>query len=435
MDVSTKIERIGQLARDYERLTTLAHNIDVGWLAQAFRDTRKDAAVGVDGQTAQEYRRDLEGNLEDLRERFMSGRYVAPPVRRVHIPKGNGQTRPLGIPTFEDKVLQRAVTMLLTPIYEQHFLDCSYGFRPGRSAHHALEALRDAIRRMRYRGCWVIDADIRRFFDTIQRPKLREVLRRRIGDGVVLRQIDKWLKAGVWEQGQLHYPEQGTPQGGVLSPLLANILLDEALDQWFERQAKPRLRGRAELIRYADDFVIVVELEQDARKLMEVLPKRLERCGLELHAEKTRLVPFKQPPSGGPRQVEQSGKFDFLGFTHTWGRPRSGRGWTIRQTTAKDRYSRSLKRMNEWLKRYRHMPVAWQHRQLTRKLNGHVNYYNVIGNHRRVRNFWHQTKRLWRKWLGRRSQRAVLTWAAFDRLLSKYPLAQPRAKRPTPIEG
>src|SRR5688572_14342014 len=273
-DISTKIERIAKLARQSPTmvLTTLAHHIDEKWLHEAYRRTRKDGARGIDGQSGQEYAIGLEQRLQSLLTRAKTGRYRAPPVKRAHIPKGNGETRPLGIPTFEDKVLQRAVAMVLEAIYEQEFLDCSYGFRPGRSAHQALDALHDAATRIA--GGWVVELDIRKYFDTIDHEKLVGMLRQRVRDGVILRLVGKWLNAGVMEDGSLRRGEAGTPQGGVISPLLANIFLNEVLDVWFHREVQPRLRGRSLLVRYADDAVMLFEREEDARRVMDVLPKR-----------------------------------------------------------------------------------------------------------------------------------------------------------------
>src|SRR6266540_2488188 len=291
--VSTKLQRVAKLTRESPGMvwTTLAHHIDVNFLREAYRRTRKDGAVGVDEKTAQEYGLDLESNLECLRERLKSGTYQAPPVRRVHIPKGEGTaTRPIGIPTFEDKVLQRAVAMVLEAVYEQDFRDCSYGFRSGRSAHQALEFLRERL--MKMKGGWVAEIDIEKFFDTLDHGRLRSFLDSRVRDGVLRRMIDKWLKAGVMEEGQVSYSDLGTPQGGVISPLLANIYLHEVLDVWFEDVVAPQMKGRCFLVRYADDAVIVFEQESDAREVMGMLPKRMEEYGLRLHPEKTRLVPF-----------------------------------------------------------------------------------------------------------------------------------------------
>ena len=273
----------------HEALLTLSHFIDLDWLREAYRRTRKDGAAGVDGQVAAEYEADLEANLSSLLERFKTGRYRAPPVKRAYIPKGDGRRlRPIGIPTLEDKVLQRAVVMLLEPIYDQAFSDCSYGFRPGRSAHQALDELWRQM--MSLSTCWLIELDIERFFDHVDRALLREMVARRVGDGVIRRVIGKWLRAGVVEGTELSYPEQGTPQGGVISPLLANIYLDEVLDQWFEQDVKPRLKGRTFMVRYADDAVLAFEREEDAERVFAVLAKRFEKYGLTLHPKKTRLI-------------------------------------------------------------------------------------------------------------------------------------------------
>ena len=296
MSISPKIERIAALAKQSPQMsfTTLAHHIDIDWLREAYRRTRKGGAAGVDAQTAAEYATNLEDNLRSLLDRAKSGTYRAPPVRRVHIPKGSGaETRPIGIPTFEDKVLQRAVAMVLEAVYEQDFLDCSYGFRPGRSAHDALNTLRNQM--MSLHGGWVLEVDVEKFFDTIDHGQMRELLHRRVRDGVLLRLIGKWLNAGVLESGAISYPAAGTPQGGVISPLLANIYLHEVLDVWFERVVKPRLRGRAFLCRYADDFVMLFEHEEDAHRVLDVLPRRLGKHGLTIHPEKTRLVEFRRP--------------------------------------------------------------------------------------------------------------------------------------------
>ena len=298
--VSTKLERIAKLARamPQEALTTLAHHIDIDWLREAYRCTRKDGATGIDRQTADQYASNLEVNFRSLLERAKSGSYVAPPVRRVHIPKaGDGsQTRPIGIPTFEDKVLQRAVAMVLEAVYEQSFLDCSYGFRPGRSAHQALRVVQGQTVKMA--GKWVLEVDIRNFFGTLNHCHLRDIVRKRVRDGVLLRLIGKWLNAGVMEDGAIQYPEAGTPQGGVVSPILANVYLHEVLDEWFAREVVPRLAGRAILVRYADDIVIIFEHERDARGVLDVLPKRLAKYSLTLHPEKTRLIDFRDRTGG-----------------------------------------------------------------------------------------------------------------------------------------
>jgi group II intron reverse transcriptase/maturase len=407
-------------------LTTLAHHIDLELMHEAYRLTRKDGAVGVDGKGAADFAANLEDNLRSLLERLKSGTYHAPPVRRVHIPKGDGrETRPIGIPTFEDKVLQRAVAMVLGAVYEQDFLSCSYGFRPGRSAHHALDELWQVL--MRLRGGWVVEVDIRSFFDNVDHGHLRGFLDQRVRDGVLRRAIDKWLKAGVLEDGAIWHPENGTPQGGVISPLLANILLHGVLDEWFDEVVRPRLKAHCQLIRYADDFVVVFAREDDARRVMDVLPKRFGRYGLALHPEKTRLVEFRRPRRGGPGRLGVGRRsFDLLGFTHFWALSLKG-NWVVRRKTSSARFRRALKRIAEWCRYNRHAPLAEQHAALAQKLNGHYSYYGITGNGRSLKHFLHRVGRAWRKWLGQRSQRARMTMTRFMDLLQRYPLPPARA--------
>jgi RNA-directed DNA polymerase len=429
--VSTKLQRIAQLAREDRGrvLVSLAHHIDVAFLREAYRLTRKDGAPGVDGQTAAAYGENLEENLQDLLDRFKSGRYKAPPVRRVYIPKGGDPTkkRPIGMPTFEDKILQRAVTMVLEAVYEQEFLDCSYGFRPGRSAHQAIGDLWQGLTEMG--GGWVLEADIRSFYDNLDRGHLRGFLDQRVRDGVLRRAVDKWLKAGVMEEGTLSHPATGTPQGGVISPLLSNIYLHQVLDVWFEEAVKPRLQGRAFLIRFADDFVLVFELEADARRVQEVLPKRFGKFGLDLHPGKTRLVRFERPRrEAEPEDVqrhEEPRRFDFLGFTHFWEPSRRGQ-WMIKRKTASDRITRFMRQLNQWCRGNRHAPMATQQAQLLSKLRGHYGYYGITGNSRTLASTHFRVKRIWRKWLNRRSRDGHLNWERFNLLLGRYPLANPR---------
>jgi group II intron reverse transcriptase/maturase len=425
--MSTRQQRIAERAKRSPELgfTSLAHLIDLEWLHSAYQRTRPDGAAGVDGQTAADYEVDLLGNLQSRLDRAKSGTYRAPPVQRVHIPKGDSttETRPIGIPTFEDKVLQRAVVMVLETIYEQDFLDCAYGFRPGRSAHQALQALWQQTTAMG--GCWMVEVDIRKFFDTLDHAQLRELLTPRVRDGVLLRLIGKWLNAGVLEDGSLTFPDTGTPQGGVVSPLLANVYLHEVLDVWFEREVKPRLRGRAFLIRYADDFVMGFACEEDARKVFAVLPKRFGKYGLTLHPDKTRLVPFRRPPSSqppaGPSRATQPGTFDLLGFTHYWGR--SWRGfWVVKRRTAQGRLSRTLRTIAPWCRLNRHQPLTEQHQTLVQQIRGHYAYYGITGNALSLGSFREAVTRIWRKWLSRRRRCGFLSWARFNRLLKRYPL-------------
>lgn len=427
--ISPGLQQIAELARKNPDwvFTTLAHHIDLALLREAYRRTRKDGAIGVDGLTAEAYAANLEANLQSLLERVHKGSYHAPPVRRAYIPKaGKGKMRPIGIPTFEDKVLQRALAMVLESVYEVDFLGCSYGFRPGRSARQALQALWEGA--MALRGGWIVEVDIRSFFDELDHRHLRGFLDQRIRDGVIRRILHKWLKAGVMEEGILQHPEAGTPQGGVISPLLANIYLHEVLDVWFEREVKDRLAGRSFLIRYADDFVLVFEQERDARRVMDVLPKRFGRFGLELHPEKTRLVQFTRPPNGrgwGKQAVSVSESFDFLGLTHYWGKSWKG-GMVIKRMTAKSRFTRAIRAIRVWCRNNRHLPLAVQHAMLTAKLRGHFNYYGVTGNHDALARFQWEVRRVWYKWLCRRSQRGRMSWERYERLLKRYPLPPPR---------
>jgi group II intron reverse transcriptase/maturase len=313
---------------------------------------------------------------------------------------------------------------VLEAVYERDFLPCSYGFRPGRNQHQCIEALRDAARKMA--GGWVLEVDIRKFFDTIPRQRLLEILRQRVRDGVILRLVAKWLHAGVMEEGRLMFPDAGTPQGGVISPLLANIFLHEVLDTWFERDVTPRMNGRSYLFRYADDAVMLFEKEEDARRVFDVLPKRFEKYGLTVHPEKTRLVRFKRPDrdtdaqggGGGP------GTFDFLGFTHHWAQLEHGH-WVVLRRTMSSRMRRALKAVWAWLKANRHLPLGEQQRGLAQRLRGHYGYYAIRGNTSCAWSFRDGVKRAWKRWLSRRSDKAGLTWARFNRILRRFPLPVP----------
>lgn len=428
--VCTRLQRIAELARKHpERVfMSIGHALDVELLREAYRRTRKDGAAGVDGQTAREYERDLEDNLRALLDRLKAGTYRAPPVRRVHIPKGDGRkTRPIGIPTFEDKIAQRAVAMVLEAVYEQDFVDCSYGFRPGRSAHDALQALRTEL--MRHRdGCWVIEVDIRSFFDELDHRRLKRVLDQRVTDGVLRRLVHKWLHAGVMEHGQVRLPKAGSPQGGVISPLLANVFLHEVMDDWFAREVQPRLRGRGRMFRYADDIVVVLEREDDARRILDVLPQRFGKYGLSLHPDKTRLFRFEPPSSNDGGRASGRASFDFLGFTHHWAKSRKGY-WVVKQRTAKERFARAVRAINAFCRARRHDPVVVQRDALARKLRGHYNYYGITGNYAALERFHHQVKRTWRKWLCRRSNAARRPWEWFNALLARFPLPRPVAAK------
>jgi len=418
MNVSTKQQRIAELAKQQPEMsfTSLNHYLDVDWLREAYRRLRQASAPGSDGQTVADYGKDLETNLHSLLDRAKSGTYFAPPVRRVHIPKGRGkETRPIGIPATEDKLLQRAVAMLLEPIYEQDFMDCSYGFRPRRSAHGALSTLWNKCTRGEIK--WILDMDISKFFDTLDQAHLRSFLQHRVRDGVITRLIGKWLHAGVLEQGVLRYPETGTLQGGSISPLLSNVYLHYVLDQWFAQEVKPRLRGRAFITRFADDAVMGFELEEDAQKVLRVLPKRFGKYGLTIHPDKTQLVAFGRPRGS---QGNQPGTFDFLGFTHYWGKSRRVK-WIIKQKTARERLSRGLKRIAEWCRHHRHLPIAEQHRELCQKIRGHYAYYGITGNGLWLKKFNQEVRRIWQKWLHRRSRTSSdMPWDRFVCLMEHY---------------
>jgi len=405
-------------------LYSLHHVIDLDWMKEAYRLTRKDGAPGIDGVTAADYDGNLEANLLDLLDRIKSGRYRAPPVRRTYIPKADGSLRPLGIPTFEDKVAQRAVTMVLEAVYEQDFLPCSYGFRPGRSAHQALRHLRDDLWAKRL--YWVVDIDISKYFDSIPHSHLRAFIDQRVTDGVIRRMIDKWLKAGAVEDGLLRRAAEGSPQGGVISPCLSNVFLHHVLDEWFDTEVRPRLNGECTLVRFADDAVMAFDNLVDAQRVLTALGKRLARFGLTLHPGKTRIVDFRPLMTDSTRHPQTDGtSFDFLGLTHVWGRSRKGKP-TVRQVTAKGRYARALAAVSDWCRKNRHRSIPDQHRRLSSMMRGHFAYYGVGGNMRRLLWFAHQVVRIWQKWLSRRDRRSVVRWTRLNEVLRQHPL--PRAK-------
>ncbi len=421
--VSTIQTQIAEIARKHphDGLTSLNQYLTEEWMRESYRQLRKRAAAGVDGKTTEVYGNELEARVTELIAEIKTGRYQALPVRRGYIPKpGKDEKRPLGIPAVEDKLVQKAVTGILEPIYEQEFYPFSYGFRPGVGALDATRAVQASIRREGTR--WIVEVDIRKFFDTLSHQHLRAFLRQRVRDGVILRLIDKWLKAGVMEAGAWQATEEGTPQGGIISPLLANLYLHEVLDRWYVEQIKERLQGRSFLIRYADDFIMGFEREEDARRVMEVLPKRFGRFALSLNMQKTRMVDF-----GGPGPVShETQSFDFLGFTHYWGQSRNGRAIT-KLKTAKDRLARSCRAVSEWCRKNLHLTVVEQCQGLNRKLQGHYGYYGVTHNIRALRQYYEQVRRTWHRWLCRRGGgSSSLNWDSFLELISRHPLSTPR---------
>jgi group II intron reverse transcriptase/maturase len=430
VDVFTKIRRLSEKAkREPEaQFTSLAHLLTIELLGEAYRRLRKDASPGVDGITAQEYEQELEGNLRTLHRRLREGSYRAQPVRRVYIEKENGKLRPLGVPALEDKIAQRAVLLVLEAIYEQDFLPCSYGFRPGRGAHDALDGVFRAV--VAGKVNYVLDADIKGYFDNIVREQLMDLIRRRVKDRSLLRLISKWLHIGVLENGRLLPTTKGTPQGAVISPWMANVYLHYVLDVWLEQDVKPRLRGEVYLVRYADDFVVCLQYKDDAERFASVLRKRFGKYGLELSEEKTRLISFGRFAGTGPRGewVSKPPTFDFLGFTHICARGRNGK-FVVHVRTARKRKRSAMKRIAEWCQLNRHLSVPEQHRELNRKLQGHYNYYGRRSNYDCLRRVFKFTERTWCKWLQRRGDRHRLSWEAFFQLLQRYPLLPPRVVR------
>jgi group II intron reverse transcriptase/maturase len=389
-------------------------------LVDCWRYIRKNAACGVDRVSAREYEENLEENIRRLVERLKTGSYRAKLVRRQYIPKGGGKTRPLGIPVTEDKLLQVAVKRILEAIYEQDFLRCSYGYRPGKGALDAVDKLTIKLQFGRYN--YIVEADIKGYFDNIDHEWLIRMLEERIDDGALVRLIKKWLKAGILDtDGKVIHPATGTPQGGIISPILANVYLHYVIDLWFHKVVKKHRRGEACLIRYADDFVCAFQHQEDADRFYRVLGKRLGKFGLEVSAEKTRVIPFHRcPPSGKSR-------FQFLGFEFYWGKDRGGKPHLKRRTSRK-KLRNSLKRFTEWCVKNRNLKPRILLRRLNAKLRGYYNYYGVIGNYDSLKQFFLQVERILFKWLNRRSQRRSYNWKGFDQLLEHYKIERPRIK-------
>ena len=422
----TDIDRIAELAREdpKRQFYSIAHLITVEKLYEAFRSLRKNASAGIDGVTYLEYEINAEENVRQLHRRLVTGKYQVQPLRRVYIPKENGKQRPISIPSLEDKIVQKVAVELMNAIYEQDFLDCSFGFRPGRSQHLALDEVRRVIC-TRPTG-WILELDIQSYFDKIVRGILIEMVEKRVSDGSVLRLIQKWIKVGVIEDGKLLVSETGTGQGQPISPLLANIYLHHALDEWFEDVVRPRLKGEAYEIRFADDAILCFQHRADAEKVMRVLPKRFEKYGLTLHPEKTRRIEFgRHAARNAKKQGTQPECFDFLGFKPRCGRSRKG-GFTVHVKTIAKRLRRGLKAIADWCKQHRRTPVNQQQEALNAKLRGHYQYYGRPTNYYSIWQFYRRVCRIWREWLGRRTRGRPLTWDRYNAILRQHPLLLPR---------
>jgi len=431
--VLTHLERVGERARQQkeEKFDNLLSHIKQPLLREAYSRLNKNAAAGVDGETWAQYGEDLDARLADLQERVHRGSYHPQPVKRVHIPKGDGRTRPLGIPALEDRLLQQAVRMLLEPIYEAEFLGFSYGFRPNRSQHKALDALYAALGG---KTNWVLDADIQSFYDTIDHGWLRKFIEHRIGDTRLVRLLMKWLKAGVLEDGQLHEAREGTAQGGVISPLLSNIYLHYVFDQWAQQWRKRHARGEVYIVRYADDVVLGFQHEQDARTMHAALAARLEQFGLKLHPAKTRVLRFgrfarRDSALDGRDRPET---FDFLGFTHICAQGPDGRFRLARRTSRKKRQAKQASLADE-IDRRKHHRVREQYEWLSSVLRGHFNYYGVPGNFSALRAFRSCIRRLWHHALQRRSQRARWKRSKLEAFDARWSLPRARITQAHPL--
>lgn len=425
--VLDRLDRITKRAETHpeEAFNNLFSLLTYELLWYAFRKLKRDKAPGVDGVTVDQYEEHLRENLQDLLARLHRGAFRPHPSLRCDIPKGDGKTRPLGIACVEDKIVQRAVVMILERIYEVDFCDTSYGFRPGRSCHGALSALGQIIATRKVN--WISDADIRGFFDHVCHDRLVELLRQRIADPKLLSLIERFLKAGVMIAGRREDTDEGVPQGSVLSPLLANVYLHHVLDLWFERDVKPRLQGEAYIIRYADDFICAFEVESDARRFQAVLPKRLARFSLELATEKTQLLRFGRfARRDSQRQGEGApGTFDFLGFTHYCGQSRAQR-FKLKRRTAKKKYKAKLRDLKHWFHAHLTTPLSEVWAALNAKLRGHYQYYGINDNWPWLMKYLGAAKKLAFRWLNRRSQSKSKNWGEFYAYLDRFPLATPQ---------
>jgi len=422
-----KLALISERARREPRyqFTCLAHLLNEGFLKECYYSLGRDRASGIDGVSWKEYGKQLDENLNNLVTRMKAKRYKPLPVKRVYIPKNEHEERPLGLPALEDKIVQKAISRILEAIYEADFLDCSYGFRPERNCHQAIDAVDKTIMTKPI-NC-VIEADIKGYFDNVSHKWMMEFLQVRIKDPSFLLLIRRFLKAGYFEAGRIVATEQGTPQGGNLSPMLSNVFLHYVLDLWFEKKARPHTRGACHLVRYADDFICMVQYIDDAQRIEQALRERFAKFDLELHPEKTRVISFgRYERQNAKRQSRRTNTFDFLGFTHYCDTSRKGKFIVGRKTSGK-KFRMKCKEMNNWLKKMRNYKQSkewWP--ILQAKLRGHYQYYGVSGNMQSLKRFYSLTLRMTLKWLNRRSQRKSYSWEGFYRYLDHYPLPEPK---------
>ncbi len=420
----TSLEWIKVRARNEPNLvfTSLVPKVSLNVLKRSFKQVRKSKSCGVDGMTATEYAENLDVNLHHLLQRLRRGQYIAQPVKRIWIDKDGGKKRPIGISALEDKIVQKAVAKILDVVYNWDFHGFSHGFREGHSQHMALDELREQSYKQNIN--WIIDADVCGFFDNIDKKLLVDTIKQRVNDGGLIRLIGKWLNAGIDEGGELSYPETGTPQGAVISPVLSNIFLHRVLDDWFVKEVQPQLSRRSFLVRFADDFIIGCELEKDARRVLELLQERFARFALSLHPEKTKLLPFGKP-SSSVSVDKRNGTFDFLGFTFYWSKARKGY-WVVKKKTIGKRLNRFMKTVWIWCRDNRHEPLKEQHGDLSQKLYGYYQYYGVRGNFKALEVVFEHTEKAWRYWLSRRARKGRINWAKFERIRAALPLPKPR---------
>lgn len=425
--VLTKLMSLTQKAKENPkyRFMSLTYLLNEGFLKDCFRELKRDKAAGIDGITVKEYEVKLEENIRDLVGRMKSWKYRAKPVRRVYIPKPNGEKRPLGIPTVEDKIVQMGIKRILEAIFEVDFIDVSYGFRPNRSCHNALDEINKVILTKPIN--YVVDMDIEKFFDTISHEWLMKCLKQRIADKTFLRLISKFLKAGVMEEGKYIETDKGSPQGGILSPVLSNIYLHYVIDLWFEKKIKRQLKGYAQLTRYCDDFIVCFQNEYEARRFGEQLKERLTKFGLKIARDKSRIIEFgRYAWNKAQREDSKVATFEFLGFTHYCDKTRKGK-FRLGRKTSRKKYWVKMKVMNQWLKNIRNMVKLeewWK--VLRQKIYGHYRYYGISGNSQAMRSFYQETIKLSYKWINRRSQKKSYNWEQFNRFLKYNPLPEPK---------